>query len=162
MKQIFTLIIFAGISWGVTAQTVPSSNNQHVPASNKVSVTQNTDSVLYLPEMVYDFGKIAQGKPVTHDFSFKNVGKTPFALENVQASCGCTTPEWPKEVIPAGKASRIKVGYNAAAEGVFTKTVTINYNGGQTKTITIKGEVWKTPAGSAPLNTALETLKNQQ
>ncbi|MBK9532323.1 MAG: hypothetical protein IPO42_11210 [Chitinophagaceae bacterium] len=36
--------------------------------------------------------------------------------------------------------------HNAAAEGPFTKFITVNYNDAQTKQITIKGEVWKTPA----------------
>ena len=55
-----------------------------------------------------------------------------------------------------GASSSIKVGYNAAAEGTFTKSITITYNETQTKVITIKGEVWKTPAASAPNNPSSE------
>jgi hypothetical protein len=54
------------------------------------------------------------------------------------------------------------VGYNAANEGPFNKSITVTWNGDQTKQIIIKGEVWKTPVTSAPLNTALITLKNEQ
>ena len=50
--------------------------------------------------------------------------------------------------------------YNAAAEGVFTKTITIYYNDNQSKVITIKGEVWKTPNASAPENNSINDLKN--
>ena len=85
-----------------------------------------------------------------------------FALENVQASCGCTTPEWKKDTIPPGATSKITVGYNAQNEGPFTKSVTITYNGNQSKQIIIKGEVWKTPVTSAPENSALNSLKNEQ
>ena len=42
-------------------------------------------------------------------------------LDNVQASCGCTTPEWSKDPIAAGATAKIKVGYNAAAENYFEK-----------------------------------------
>ena len=59
-----------------------------------------------------------------------------------------------------GEKTKITVGYNAASEGPFTKSVTITYNGTLTKQITIKGEVWKTPVSSAPENKALETLKD--
>jgi hypothetical protein len=90
-----------------------------------------------------------------------NSGKNAFKLDNVQASCGCTTPQWEHDkAIEPGATAQITVGYNAAAEGPFTKLVTITYNGTQTKQITIKGEVWKTPAASAPANEGVNSLKN--
>ena len=53
---------------------------------------------------VHDFGKIKQGVPVTHEFTFTNSGTVPLVITNVQASCGCTTPDWSKEpVMPGGK-----------------------------------------------------------
>jgi len=115
---------------------------------------------LQVRELSYDFGKIPQGKPVTHVFIVANTGTEPLILENVQASCGCTTPEWSKDPIPAGGTKEIKVGYNAAAEGAFTKSISIFYNKGQVKSIVIKGEVWKTPEQSAPKNNSLSLLKN--
>jgi hypothetical protein len=115
---------------------------------------------LQVRELSYDFGKIPQGKPVTHVFIVANTGTEPLILENVQASCGCTTPEWSKDPIPAGGTKEIKVGYNAAAEGAFTKSISIFYNRGQVKSIVIKGEVWKTPEQSAPKNNSLSLLKN--
>jgi hypothetical protein len=119
------------------------------------------EETLAVKETEFDFGKIPQGKPVTHVFSITNSGKTGFKLDNVQASCGCTTPVWDKEkVIAPGTTSEITVGYNAAAEGPFTKPVTITYNGTQSKVITIKGTVWKTPTESAPTNGAINDLKN--
>ena len=116
---------------------------------------------LTLRESEFDFGKIPQGKPVTHVFEFTNTGDKPFALDNVQASCGCTTPEWNKDTIAPGATASIKVGYNAATEGPFNKTVSITYNGAETKQIIIKGDVWKTPVTSAPENTSLNILKNE-
>jgi hypothetical protein len=124
-------------------------------------VAKSSEDFLMVKEMEYDFGKIPQGKPVTHIFSVTNSGKIPFKLDNVQASCGCTTPVWDKEkVIAPGASTEITVGYNAAAEGPFTKPVTITYNGTQSKVINIKGTVWKTPTESAPTNGAVNDLKN--
>jgi hypothetical protein len=168
MKRLFFLTFFGCFSLITMAQ------HQHdavVPpgpdAINTVSVNpakatdQKAEETLLLNEEVYDFGKIPQGKPVTHIFEVTNSGKTALTIANVQASCGCTTPEWEKDKpIPAGQKAKITVGYNAAAEGVFTKLVTITYGDNQNKQITIKGEVWKTPASSAPVNSGLEDLKN--
>lgn len=134
------------LSASVFAQAKPAADNK-------------TD-VLQTKEMSFDFGRIPKGKPVTHSFVVTNTGAAPIFLENVQASCGCTTPEWSKEAIAPGASSEIKVGYNAEAEGPFEKTITVIYNKGQMKTITIKGVVWKTPEQSAPKNSSLALLKN--
>jgi hypothetical protein len=120
-----------------------------------------TEDVLQIKETSHDFGKIPQGKPVYYTFDIINTGKTELKLDNVQASCGCTTPEWSKDPIAPGATAKIKVGYNAAAENYFEKQITVTYNGTQSKQITIKGTVWKAPEGSAPVNTSIDLLKKQ-
>jgi hypothetical protein len=130
-------------------------------AAFTASHAQTTDEALDLKEPEYNFGTIPQGKPVYHVFQISNKGLAPLKLDNVQASCGCTTPEWSKDPIPAGGTDKIRVGYNAAAEGHFEKVVTITYNGNSTKQIKIKGEVWRAPAGSAPSNASINFLKQQ-
>ena len=66
--------------------------------------------------------KIPQGKPVTHIFDVVNSGKDSLKIINVQASCGCTTPDWDRNKVQApNEKTAITVGYNAASEGVFTK-----------------------------------------
>jgi len=117
------------------------------------------EDILLLKETTHSFGKIPQGRPVTHVFEVVNTGKEPLLLENVQASCGCTTPEWSKAPIAPGATVPIKVGYNAYAEGHFNKTVSILYNNGQAKTLTITGEVYKLPPTSAPENASVQFLK---
>lgn len=120
-----------------------------------------TAEPLELKELEFSFGSIPQGKPVYHHFLLTNKGNTPLKLDNVQTSCGCTTPEWSKEPIAPGATTTVKVGYNAAAEGHFEKLITLIYNGNSTKQITIKGDVWRAPAGPAPSNASLNFLKQQ-
>ena len=144
MKKLATVILFTGIAWIAGAQTD----------------TLKTDA-LVLKETDHDFGMIPQGKPVTYVFDIVNTGTTPLKLDNVQASCGCTTPEWNHDAIPAGSTDKIRVGYNAANEGPFEKYITIMYNGNLTKQLHIKGTVWKAPAGSAPANASVQILKQQ-
>lgn len=116
-------------------------------------------NVLQLKENLHNFGKIPQGRPATYTFEIVNTGNEPLRLDNVQASCGCTTPVWSRDPIEAGGTARILVGYNAYSEGPFTKTVTIVYNTNLTKTLTITGEVYKAPPTSAPENASVELLK---
>lgn len=115
--------------------------------------------VLVLKETAWDFGKIQQGRPVTHEFTITNTGSDSLKLDDVRASCGCTTPVWKHEPVAPNSSSKITVGYNAYNEGPFEKTVTILYKGGQTKLITIKGQVYKAPATPAPENSAVQMLK---
>lgn len=153
MKKICTLLFFAVAGFSLQAQVASVQ-----PIEVKAAGT--ADDLLGLTETSYDFGKIPQGKPVTHVFNIINNGKDSLKITNVQASCGCTTPEWESDKVQApGEKTHINVGYNAASEGQFLKTITVTYNNNQTKLITIKGEVWKTPLTSAPENTALKSLK---
>ena len=146
MKKILVLLVFAAFSYGIQAQGVVSAGNPK-------------QEVLTLKETQFDFGQIQQGRPVIHEFEVINSGADSLKLENVQASCGCTTPVWKKDPVAPAAATKIQVGYNAAAEGPFEKLVTIFYNGGQTKAITIKGNVYKGPATSVPQNSSIELLK---
>lgn len=118
-------------------------------------------NTLEIKELEHDFGKIPQGRPVFYSFLIVNHGNVPLKLDNVQASCGCTTPEWNKDPIAAGGTDEIKVGYNAATEGNFEKIITVTYNGNETKQVKIKGMVWKAPVGSAPANSSIQFLKQQ-
>jgi len=150
MKQIISvlslvLVAFSSLKAQQAAAPAPAS----IPSSEVIELTEPT----------YDFGKIPQGRPVTHLFQVINKGREPLILDNVQASCGCTTPEWSELPIPPGGSSIIKVGFNAASEGKFTKTITIKYRDSWVKTFTISGDVYPTPTTSAPLNSSLSLLK---
>jgi aminopeptidase C len=91
----------------------------------------------------HDFGTIKQGKPANFTFTFTNNEKKAITIESASASCGCTTPDWTKTPIRAGKKGTIKAIYDAKNEGPFTKTITVNFVGGYRKEITIKGNVVK-------------------
>jgi len=126
---------------------------------SNAQTTATVDDVLQLIVTEHDFGKIPQGKPVYYNFEIANTGKAELKLDNVQASCGCTTPEWSHDPIAPGATANIKVGYNAAVENYFEKYITITYNTNQTKQLKIKGTVWKAPEGAAPANASVEFLK---
>lgn len=147
MKKVLLLTVLFAFAAAVQAQTAATTT----PVAPVKEVIQVKES--------YDFGKIPQGRPATYVFEVTNVGATPLVLDNVQASCGCTTPQWSKDAIPAGGTSKIIVGYNAYAEGYFEKTITLQYNQGQTKTLVIKGTVYKAPPAPAPENASVKLLK---
>lgn len=163
MKLLFTGCLLLFIAVGMNAQKVKPAVNGNLLTPVNSMPTVLPDETLGLKETIYDFGKIPQGKPVLHLFEVVNTGKDSLRISNVQASCGCTTPEWERDKVQApGQSTKITVGYNAAAEGSFSKFITVTYNGIHSKQITIKGEVWKTPLSSAPENAGLKSLKEDK
>lgn len=103
---------------------------------------KKVDDLVKLNAEKYDFGKIKKDIPVTTYFELTNTTNAPVIIESVTASCGCTTPEWSKEPLAAGKSTKIKVGYNAAALNTFTKEIYIKLAGvSQTKIVKISGDV---------------------
>ena len=111
-------------------------------ASASAPVAKADVAVASFDAQTFDFGKIKQGVPATHEFKFANTGTVPLIITNVQASCGCTTPDWSRDPILPGGHGFIKATYSAAAVGNFNKTVTMtaNVEGGSVQ-LMIKGEV---------------------
>lgn len=77
----------------------------------------------------YDFGTIPEGPKVTHDFRFVNTGDAPLTITNAQASCGCTSPVYPKEAILPGQKGVISVTYSSEGHpGDFMKSIYLTSN----------------------------------
>jgi uncharacterized protein DUF1573 len=95
----------------------------------------------------HDFGKIPQGKPVSVDFKFTNIGDEPLIISNIESVCGCTVPKYTNTPILKGKTGIITVTYNAAVIAPFSKGLTIRSNAKTPiKVIYIKGDVVAAPA----------------
>ena len=127
--------------------TTTSATPQAAPTAE-----QNPDAHMKFTVEEHNFNTIPEGPAVSFDFDFKNIGKEPIVLTTVQASCGCTTPNWSKEPILPKASSKITATYNTQGRpGPFTKTITVNSNVG-TKILKITGIVEKAPDGSVPAN----------
>lgn len=108
---------------------------------------QNSNAKIKFTELSHNFGNVIEGQIARYDFKFTNDGTEPLILQNVQASCGCTTPKWPREPIAPGESSVITAEYNSNGRpGTFNKqiTVTSNSNTGDV-VLTITGVVVKEP-----------------
>lgn len=110
--------------------------------ANGVKDTSNVASAKF--EVVsHDFGKIKSGDIVSHTFKFKSTGKVPLLIKDATSTCGCTVPEIPKEPIPPGQESEIKVRFNSENKSGFqTKNITVFTNGYPAQYfLTIKAEI---------------------
>jgi hypothetical protein len=93
----------------------------------------------------HDFGDIVEGVNAKFTFTFKNTGNAPIVMTNVNASCGCTTPEWTREPVLPGETGSITAIYSSANRpGAFAKSITITSNASEpSKMLKIKGMVVK-------------------
>lgn len=65
----------------------------------------------------HDFGRITDGEQVKYKFRFTNVGKSNLIISDVKPTCGCTTPDWTKEVIPPGGEGFVEALFNSTGRG---------------------------------------------
>ncbi len=107
-----------------------------------VSMAQN--SSVKFKETRHIFGNVELNKPATAKFTFTNTSDKPLIIETATASCGCTTPEYPKKPILPHKSATISATYNAAVAGHFDKSVTVKFAGiEQPVILVITGDVVK-------------------
>lgn len=126
MKKLLLLLAIVGFNATVLGQNGPKI--EFMAKDNTIdygTVSKETDSGM-------------------RSFEFKNTGNAPLIITNVQSTCGCTVPSFPKEPILPGKTGKIDVKYNMNP-GAIRKTITVesnavNYEGGKVP-LKIKGEV---------------------
>lgn len=137
MKNLLILLTITALSGQLLfsqGNTVPAGTNPNAP---KITFKASE----------HDFGNIEEGPKANYEFVFKNTGKEPLVLSNVKASCGCTTPSWPKEPILPQQEGKILVTYNTQGRpGSFVKNITVTSNADvENVVLTIKGNVKQTP-----------------
>ncbi len=106
---------------------------------------------LMFREELFDFGNVKEdGGPVTHEFVFTNGTNRTIKILSVQASCGCTTPDWSRDAVEPGKTGFIQASYNPKGRpGYFNKTLTVTSDADTNPIVLqIKGNVSNEGVGS--------------
>jgi hypothetical protein len=87
-------------------------------------------TTLQFDKIRHDFGNVKPDSESLCKFKVTNTGKNPLVIENVAASCGCTTPHKPEKPIPPGASDYIEVGFHPKPGQVneIIKTVTVTAN----------------------------------
>ena len=115
----------------------------NTPLSGVEDIEEVKIPIIELNQDVFDFSEIYQHKSVSFDFVLRNVGDAPLLIRSAKGSCGCTVPEWPKEVVGVGDETIVKVTFNSGSrKGDQNKTVTLVTNAiPSVKVLKIKGTV---------------------
>lgn len=136
---ISVLAVSCNSSANTTADT--ASTETENAQSDEASATEF--AVVEVENDTYDFGVVNEGEKVKHEYTFTNTGNTPLIISSVRASCGCTTPNYPKEPINPGEQSTIEVVFDTSNQpGMQHKVITMLSNTKESQTIFhLKGQV---------------------
>ena len=126
MKNILLSSLLSLVVFPIMAQETPGQ----VPTM--VAQPSLNPEFVQFKVTAHDFGNVKQNVPASYTFEFKNVGNRDISLINVQASCGCTTPNWKGGVYKPGETAQITATFNAASEGYFSKNETVTTSEGVT------------------------------
>lgn len=125
--QIRNLLVIAALV-GMGFGQISCDNRQQAETSQAV-VSEKMPRITFAETGIYDFGALTEGDTVEHTFAFTNTGQFPLIINNITASCGCTTPEWPREPVAPGAKSSIRVRFNSRGKmGQQNKTITVFAN----------------------------------
>jgi len=132
MKKIILVAIVCLIFGQLSAQSVP--------ASSTTQVQKDINKVLKFTNDNYNMGSIPYGKPTEFVVTIENISAAPVTLNNVQVSCGCTTPKFQANaVITPGQKTTVTLGFNGSSMGNFSKTATIFLSDNLVKTVSFSG-----------------------
>jgi hypothetical protein len=141
MKKLFLIFLAAG---ALSACNNADKSSESATVDTNSTIAAKADpSIIKFSEESYDFGKITEGEKVTHVFKFYNGSMQPLIITNAVASCGCTTPTWPKTPILPGKEGEISVTFDSAGKvGLQDKQITVTANTDPAQTVVhLIGEV---------------------
>ncbi|MFD0751377.1 DUF1573 domain-containing protein [Mucilaginibacter calamicampi] len=127
MKKLFLILLAAGT---LSACNNSGKSAEGATADTNAAATAKADpAIIKFNEESHDFGKITEGEKVTYSFKFYNGSMQPLIITNAVASCGCTTPNWPKTPVLPGKEGVISVTFNSAGkQGLQDKQITVTAN----------------------------------
>jgi hypothetical protein len=92
---------------------------------------------------IYDFSAVKENKKLTHVFTFKNSGKEPLLISNINTSCECLTAKGPETPVNPGEKGEIEVTFETKGlKGKQLHSVMLITNGVPAiKELTITAEV---------------------
>ncbi len=100
-------------------------------------------AVIHFDTLIHDFGTIIEGEQVVCYFDYRNEGGEDLLISSVEATCGCTTPDWSREPLGPGERASLAIIFDASGRsGIQRKLVTVRSNASaQEVRLTIRANV---------------------
>ena len=134
-KYVLLIPLCLGVCFCINIQAEKLPMKSIVFPVNAVSIESGT--TIAFDRYKHDFGTIKEsdGK-VSTVFTFANLSDWPLIITKVEASCGCTTPEWTREPIIPGGQGYIKATYDPTNRiYFFERSLTVYSTGTPSKIV---------------------------
>ena len=124
-----------------------SGHNGSLPSDQveeeEIAQDSAVQSVITFSKLTHDFGTILEGEKVVCYFDYENTGRADLMILSVDASCGCTTPDWNREPVKVGDRKSLKIIFDATGRsGAQRKVVTVLSNASNVAVkLTIKANI---------------------
>ena len=112
-----------------------------IPTIGNADDTMALDMSFDPPKL--DLGIMQPGVPKTGTVKITNNGSEAIQIKKAVASCGCTTPTWPKDPIGPGETAELEITLKPSLKQGqrLSKRVTLQMVSGAPQVITVEGEV---------------------
>jgi len=96
----------------------------------RMKIEKANKTTLSFDRLDHDYGNVKPESDNKTYFIVTNTGDKPLIIEDVSASCGCTTPEKPEKPIAPGKSDKLAVNFHPKPDqkNEIRKTVTVTAN----------------------------------
>jgi len=126
MKKLW---IALAVCIGLIACQMRTTKNAGEQPLDSTKDTANFTTIQWLDTTYQDLGTVKEGPEVEIAYKFKNTGDKDLVIEDVQAGCGCTIVEKPKEPYLPGQIGTIKAKFNTKGHtGTNDKAIYVRSN----------------------------------
>lgn len=122
---------------------LPSDLVQNPRTLNGSEHSQLKPAEISFKDTMHSFGKLNEGEIVSYEFNFTNTGESDLLITDTKTSCGCTTPEFPRQPVQAGGTGTIKVSFNSTGKHGYNEKSVVVFSNAQpgTQELLIQAEV---------------------
>jgi len=121
-------VLFIG-STLVLGQVEKEGDNSDSQWIDPAKINSKSKARMNFDHTTYDFGSIAKGSRVTHNFWFENTGSDTLIITRIKHTCGCTSTRLKGIVVPPGDRSSIDIVFDSGKfNGRVTKSIKIECN----------------------------------
>jgi len=125
-----------------TLKVAPTKDLKNRPTKSILATNTKELDLTFEPESL-QLGMMQPGVPKTGTIMITNNGDEPVQIKKAIASCGCTTPNWPRDPIAPGESAELEITLKPSIKQgqTLSKRVTLQMMEGAPQVLKVEGEV---------------------
>jgi len=129
--KIFRLLTAFVLTAFIITAAYGQTDSEKPKSKKTVTITAigNSNARLEFDHTTYNFGSIAKGSVVTHNFWFENTGTDTLVITRIKPTCGCTSTRKAGFSVAPGEKTSIDIVFDSGKfNGRITKAIKVECN----------------------------------